>query len=137
MDTLEKLGSIDIPLIGRGGQIGNGFFHVLLHLPAIQEQLAELILSESISLICRLGKPIQRRFRILWDIFIGQIEFSEKILCILMILLGSSCQIEDGLGDVLREQFSIGEDLAQQILCCGESSIRRESKQLHSSWKIL
>ena len=40
-------------------------------------------------------------------------------------------------GNVLREQFSIEEDLAQQILCCGESSIRRESKQLHSSWKIL
>lgn len=37
VDALKKLGSIDIPLIGRGGQIGNGFFHVLLHLPAIKE----------------------------------------------------------------------------------------------------
>ena len=54
-----------------------------------------------------------------------------------MILLGSSCQIEDGLGDVLREQFFIGEDLTQQILRCGESLISRESKQLHGSWKIL
>ena len=54
-----------------------------------------------------------------------------------MILLGGSRQIEDGFGDILREQLSTGEDLPQQILRCGESLIRRESKQLHGSWKIL
>ena len=58
VDALEKLGCIDIPLISRVGQIGNGFFHVLLHLPAIQEQLAKLILSKSIPLIRCPGKPI-------------------------------------------------------------------------------
>ena len=102
VDALEKLGSIDIPLIGRGGQIGNGFFHILLHLSAIEEQLAKLILSKGVSLIRRPGKPIERRIRILGDAFISQIEFSKKILCVLVIPLGGSRQIADGPGDILR-----------------------------------
>ena len=133
---MQKLVGIRIAVLRCGGQIGDGLFVILLDLFAIEIELSELVFRIVVSILRGNLKVTDRPEDIL-SLRFGESDLSDKICGKGILLRGSSFQVIQRTGNVLRNNLATIEELSHLILSSRKSFFSRVGKKSNCLGDVL